>query len=82
MGNRARVYCDRCSTYDITEAGRKEFVSSVSQAQRDKLADMAPDAPSGKVLVIIKAASGGVHYEDKESKADKPAPHWLLQPDL
>ena len=41
---------------------------------------MARNAPSGKVLVIIKAASGGVHYEDKASKADKPAPHWLSKP--
>jgi hypothetical protein len=82
MGNRARVYCDRCSIYDITEAGMKEFVTSVDQAQREKLADMARVAPVGKVLVIIKATSGEVHYDDKESKADKPGPNWLSQPDL
>ena len=80
MGNRARVYCDQCSIYDITEGGLKEFVSSVGQARRDELAQLARDASSGSVLVIIKSANGGVHYEDKESKADRPAPHWLPEP--
>lgn len=72
--NRARVYCARCTTFDLTRSVHENLVGSTA-AYREHLCGLARRAPSGSLLVITKDGCG---YEDKETKVDRPAPDWLL----
>lgn len=74
LGNRARLYCPDCSTYDLTKSGFEKLVGS-STAHRHALSQRAKAAPAEKVLVITR---DGAAYEVKKSKADRPAPAWLI----
>ena len=73
FGNRARVYCPTCTTYDLTESAYKNLASS-SRARVQTLVQRVKAAPTGKLLVITR---DGAAYEHMDSKDDRPAPSWL-----
>lgn len=75
-GMRARVYCDRCTAFDITRMAQDEIAAAPRERQA-ALSGRARAAPAGQLLVITREASGGASYEARESKADRPAPPWL-----
>lgn len=75
FGNRARVYCPACSTYDITKSAFEELVVAAPD-HRQAIAQRAKAAPAGKLLAITRDGSA---YEDKEPKTDRAAPSWLTQ---
>lgn len=73
---RARVYCDRCTVFDITRMAHDEIAAAPAE-HLAALSDRARAAPAGELLVIARRLSGGATYEARESKADRPAPSWL-----
>jgi hypothetical protein len=77
MGNRARIYCDQCSAFDITERAFKKIIEA-SDAYRKRLSQKAKTAPEGKLLVVlVNQNEVNENYELRESKTDRPAPQWL-----
>lgn len=70
---RARVYCERCATFDLTKAARSALAGA-GEARLAELAGLARNPPEGKLLEISRAA---VAYVPKEALKDRPAPDWL-----
>lgn len=75
-GMRARVYCERCTIFDITRMAHDEIAAAPPE-RLAALSERARAAPAGELLVITRQLSGGATYEAKDSKADQPAPSWL-----
>jgi hypothetical protein len=69
-GNRARVYCDSCSTYDITRPGFKELIDKSVQ-ERQKKNSIAPE---GKIVEFRR----GMSVTKKVAPiVDRPRPDWF-----
>ena len=69
-GNRARVYCDSCSTYDITRLGFKELIDK-PVLERLKVNTFAP---KGKIVILKQEKSV---TEDFFSLVDSSPPAWF-----
>lgn len=73
-GNRARIYCENCSTYDITRQG-KIWLDSL-ESNRELAQHKLKNIHENKILVIFVGESK-FRIENKESKSDRAAPDWL-----
>ena len=69
-GNRARVYCVSCSTYDVTRSAL-EMLKKKPELERLKVNTFAP---KGKIVILKQEKSV---TEDFFSLADSPSPCWF-----
>lgn len=69
-GNRARVYCASCSTYDVTRSAYK-ILNNKLLGERVKVNTFAP---MGKIVILKQEISV---TEDFFSLADSPPPGWF-----
>jgi hypothetical protein len=77
--NRARIYCDSCTPFDITRTGHSKISGPDAALRAKDLARYAQSTPAGKILAIT---AEGAAYEERQSKPDRPAPDWLEAPSI
>ncbi len=77
-GNRARVYCERCTPFDVTRRV-SQWLRDSPTVRREQLSAMAKAAPEGKLLVLTYGEQIFANYENREPKVDRPAPDWLRE---
>lgn len=76
IGNRARIYCQKCSRFDVTKRVF-DWLKESSSERRAHLSRMAKAAPPGKILILTYKEQVNANYEEWVSKEDRPAPEWL-----